>query len=139
MKWSFLGGASSVTGSRHLLELPDARILFDCGLFQGTRKEAEEANRTLGFLPASVDAMVLSHAHVDHCGNIPSMTRQGYRNPIHMTSATADLLPIMLRDSAHIQEADAAYLNQKTSRRGMPKVVPLYTMADAEAAISRLL
>ena len=135
MKWSFLGGTSSVTGSRHLLDLPGARILFDCGLFQGTRKEAEEANKTLGFNPATVDAMVLSHAHVDHCGNIPSMTRQGYRNPIHMTSATADLLPIMLRDSAHIQEADAAYLNQKTSRRGMPKVSPLYTMADAEAAI----
>jgi metallo-beta-lactamase family protein len=135
MKWSFLGGTSSVTGSRHLLDLPGARILFDCGLFQGTRKEAEEANKTLGFDPATVDAMVLSHAHVDHCGNIPSMTRQGYRNPIHMTSATADLLPIMLRDSAHIQEADAAYLNQKTSRRGMPKVSPLYTMADAEAAI----
>ena len=136
--WHFLGGASAVTGSRHLLELPESRLLFDCGLVQGARQEAEEANKTLGFDPLAVDAMVLSHAHIDHCGNIPSMTRQGYRGPIHVTKATGDLVPIMLRDSAHIQEADAAYLNQKTSRRGMPKVEPLYTIDDAEAAIPLL-
>lgn len=135
IQWSFIGGASEVTGSRHLLDLGDAKLLFDCGLYQGTRQVAEEFNSSLGFDPAEVDAMVLSHAHIDHCGNIPSMTRHGWRGPIHMTKATADLFPIMLRDSAHIQEADAAYLNQKTSRRGMPKVQPLYTMKDAEAAI----
>ncbi len=135
MKWHFLGGADTVTGSRHLLELDGARILFDCGLFQGRRKEANDFNRHLEFNPLAVDAMVLSHAHVDHCGNVPTLARNGYRNPIHATSATCDLLPIMLRDSAHIQEADAAYLNQKTNRRGLPPVVPLYTLADAEAAL----
>lgn len=120
MKWHFLGGANQVTGSKHLLVTDQARILFDCGLFQGRRKESEDINRNLGFNPAGVDAMVLSHAHIDHCGNIPTLARNGYRNPIHTTTATADLLPIMLRDSARIQEADAAYLNQKTNRRGLP-------------------
>ena len=135
MKWHFLGGANQVTGSKHLLVTDQARILFDCGLFQGRRKESEDINRNLGFNPAGVDAMVLSHAHIDHCGNIPTLARNGYRNPIHTTTATADLLPIMLRDSARIQEADAAYLNQKTNRRGLPPIIPLYTVEDAEAAI----
>ena len=135
MKWHFLGGADQVTGSKHLLEFDDARILFDCGMFQGRRKEANEINKTLGFDPAEIDAMVLSHAHIDHCGNIPTLVQKGYPKAIHATSATADLLPIMLRDSAHIQEADAAYLNQKTNRRGQPPVVPLYTLADVEASL----
>ncbi len=135
MRWHFLGGADTVTGSKHLLEFDDSRILFDCGMFQGRRKEAAEFNRTLGFDPAAIDAMVLSHAHIDHCGNIPVLAKGGYAKAIHATSATADLLPIMLRDSAHIQEADAAYLNQKSNRRGQPPVVPLYTLADAEAAL----
>ncbi len=135
MKWHFLGGADTVTGSKHLLEFNAARILFDCGLFQGRRKESNEFNQTLGFNPASIDAMVLSHAHIDHCGNIPTLVKSGYRKSIHATAATADLLPIMLRDSAHIQEADAAYLNQKTNRRGLPPIVPLYTLADAEASL----
>lgn len=135
MKWHFLGGADTVTGSKHLLETDSARILFDCGLFQGRRAEANEINQTLGFDPATIDAMVLSHAHIDHCGNIPTLAKNGYRNPVHATSATVDLLPIMLRDSAHIHEADAAYLNQKSNRRGLPPIVPLYTLADAEAAL----
>ena len=135
MKWHFLGGADQVTGSKHLLEIDGARILFDCGLFQGRRKDAEEINRALGFDPAALDAMVLSHAHIDHCGNIPTLAKNGYRNAIHATSATADLLPIMLRDSAHIQEADAAYLNQKSNRRGLPPIKPLYTLADVEASL----
>ncbi len=135
MRWNFLGGADTVTGSKHLLEIDGARILFDCGLFQGRRKEANEINQTLGFNPTTVDAMVLSHAHIDHCGNIPTMAKNGYRNPIHATSATCDLLPIMLRDSAHIQESDAAYLNQKSNRRGLPPIVPLYKLADVEDAL----
>ena len=93
MKWHFLGGADTVTGSKHLLETDDARILFDCGLFQGRRKEANAMNLDLGFNPTMIDAMVLSHAHIDHCGNIPTLAKDGYRNPIHATSATADLLP----------------------------------------------
>ena len=135
MKWHFLGGADQVTGSKHLLEFDDARILFDCGMFQGRRKEANEINKTLGFDPAEIDAMVLSHAHVDHCGNIPTLVQKGYPKAIHATSATVDLLPIMLRDSAHIQEADAAYLNQKTNRRGLPPIIPLYTLKDAESSL----
>ena len=138
MKWHFLGGADQVTGSKHLLEFDDARILFDCGMFQGRRKEANEINKTLGFDPAEIDAMVLSHAHIDHCGNIPTLVQKGYKKAVHATSATADLLPIMLRDSAHIQEADAVYLNQKTNRRGQPPVVPLYTLADVEASLKLL-
>ena len=135
MKWHFLGGADTVTGSKHILDTGSARILFDCGLFQGRRKEAEQFNRTLGFDPASIDAMVLSHAHIDHCGNIPTLAKNGYRNPVHATTATAALLPIMLHDAARIQEADAAYLNQKTNRRGLPPIVPLYTTEDADAAL----
>lgn len=135
MKWHFLGGASQVTGSKHLLEIGNNQILFDCGLFQGRRKEANEINRTLGCNPDHLSAMVLSHAHIDHCGNIPTLARLGYRGPIHTTSATADLLPIMLRDSARIHEADAAYLNQKTNRRHLPPIEPLYTVQDAENAI----
>ncbi len=135
MKWHFLGGTSTVTGSKHILETDTTRLLFDCGLFQGRRKEANEINRTLGFDPAEIDAMVLSHAHIDHCGNIPTLAKNGYRNPIHTTTATAELLPIMLRDSARIHEADAAYLNQKTNRRGLPPIVPLYTVEDAEEAL----
>ena len=138
MKWHFLGGADTVTGSKHVLDTGSARILFDCGLFQGRRKEANEFNRNLGFDPSTIDAMVLSHAHVDHCGNIPTLAKLGYKNPIHATSATAALLPIMLHDAARIQEADAAYLNQKTSRRGMPKIVPLYTVEDADASLKLL-
>jgi metallo-beta-lactamase family protein len=135
MKWHFLGGTSTVTGSKHLLETGQAKLLFDCGLFQGRRKEANEINRTLGFDPAQIDAMVLSHAHIDHCGNIPTLAKNGYRNPIHATTATAHLLPIMLRDSARIHEGDAAYLNQKSNRRGLPPIVPLYTVEDAEEAL----
>ena len=133
MKWSFLGGASEVTGSKHLLDLGMARILFDCGLYQGPRQQAEKLNRNLGFPAGTVDAVVVSHAHIDHCGALPLLVKEGYQGPIHATSATSDLLPVMLRDAANIQEADAAYLNQKTNRKGMPPVVPLYTTADAEA------
>lgn len=134
MKWSFLGGASEVTGSKHLLEMDGGRILFDCGMYQGKRKEADRINRQLGVTAGTVDAVVVSHAHIDHCGCIPLMTREGYQGPIYATSATADLLPVMLRDSANIQESDAAYLNQKTNRKGLPPVIPLYTMEDAETS-----
>ncbi len=136
MKWHFLGGTNQVTGSKHVLETEATRLLFDCGLFQGRRKEANEINRNLGFDPADIAAMALSHAHIDHCGNIPTLAKNGYRNPIHTTIATADLLPIMLRDSARIHEGDAAYLNQKTNRRGLPPIVPLYTLEDAEEALT---
>lgn len=135
MKLTFDGGTDTVTGSMHWIEAGGRRILRDCGLFQGRRAESFERNRSFRFPPESADALVLSHAHIDHCGNIPSLSRAGFRGPVHATSATCDLCGIMLRDAAFIQEQDAAYLNQKTSRRGMPPVEPLYTMADAETAL----
>jgi metallo-beta-lactamase family protein len=135
MKIHFLGGVETVTGSQHLVEAGGLRILRDCGLYQGRRKESREVNSRFPFDVGSLDAVVLSHAHIDHCGNIPSLARAGYRGPIHATTATAALCEIMLRDSAHIQEQDAAYLNQKTNRKGLEPVVPLYTLNDAEDAI----
>lgn len=131
MKWHFLGGANQVTGSKHLLEIDGARILFDCGLFQGRRKEAAEINLNLGFNPATVDAMVLSHAHIDHCGNLPRLYAQGFRGPVFSTDATADISELMLRDSARVQVEDAKYLTRKL-KRGHPPVQPLYDEGDVD-------
>ncbi len=135
MRLQFLGGVDTVTGTQHLVESNGARVLRDCGLYQGRRAESREINSRLPFDPKSLDSVVLSHAHIDHCGNLPSLARAGFRGPIHATTATAALCGVMLRDSAHIQEQDAAYLNQKTSRKGEEPVVPLYTLRDAEAAL----
>jgi metallo-beta-lactamase family protein len=135
MRIQFLGGVDMVTGTQHLVESGGVRILRDCGLFQGRRKEAREINSRLPFDPKIVNAVVLSHAHIDHCGNLPSLAREGFRGPIHATTATTALCGVMLRDSAHIQEQDAAYLNQKTNRQGEEPIVPLYTLRDAEAAL----
>ncbi len=135
MKWHLLGGVDTVTGSQHLIEVNGKRFLRDCGLFQGRRSEAREINRRFSFDPKSLDAVVLSHAHIDHCGNIPSLVRNGFEGPIHATGATAALCDVMLHDAAHIQEQDAAYLNQKTGRENEPPVEPLYTTADADRAM----
>ena len=131
MKIQFLGAAQTVTGSMHLLTINGYRILLDCGLYQGRRKESFERNRHLPFDPTGVDAMILSHAHIDHSGNIPSLVRNGYRGNIYATFATRDLCSAMLRDAAYIQEHDAAYLNRKRAKTGKPPVEPLYKMADA--------
>jgi metallo-beta-lactamase family protein len=136
MRIQFLGGVETVTGSQHLLEVGGQRVLRDCGLFQGRRDEAREINTRMQCPPATLNAVVLSHAHIDHCGNLPSLARAGYTGPIHATTATVELAGVMLRDAARIQEQDAAYLNQKTNRKGLPAVEPLYTSADAEAAIA---
>ena len=135
MKLHFLGGVETVTGSQHLVEVDGTMVLRDCGLYQGRRKESREINSRFPFDVSRLDAVVISHAHIDHCGNAPSLARDGYRGPIHATTATAALCEIMLRDAAHIQEQDAAYLNQKTNRKGLDPVVPLYTVNDAEDAI----
>ena len=137
MQIRFLGGAETVPGSQHMLEVGGRRLLRDCGLYQGRREESDKINRNLPFDAASVDAALLSHAHVDHCGNLPTLVARGYAGPIHATRATCDITGIMLRDAARIQEQDAAYLNQKTNRKGLPPVVPLYTVADAERAVER--
>ena len=133
-----MGGADTVTGSQHIIEVNGHRVLRDCGLYQGRRKSADDLNRTLPFDPATLHNTILSHAHMDHCGNLPSLVAKGYRGRIHATEATAAITGIMLRDSARIQEQDAAYLNQKTNRQGLEPVVPLYTMAEAERALEQV-
>jgi len=135
MKLTFHGAAQTVTGSRHLLSLNGHQLLLDCGLFQGPRKETYERNLEFGFAAGAVDAVVLSHAHLDHCGNLPNLVKQGFAGRIHATPATTHISDLLLRDAAHIQESDAAYLNRKRAGTGEPPVVPLYTMADAAAAV----
>ena len=135
MKLQFHGAARTVTGSMHLLTINGSRILLDCGLFQGRRKESFERNRNLPFDAASIDALVLSHAHIDHSGNIPSLAKNGFRGNVYATPATRDLCSAMLRDSGHIQEEDVFYLNKKRARQGLPPVDPLYTQEDAARSL----
>jgi len=138
MRLTFLGGARTVTGSMHLLTLRSEKILLECGLFQGHRKEAEQKNRHLPFDPQSIDALVLSHAHIDHSGNIPTLVKRGFDGPIYSTVASLDLASLMLRDSAYLHEKDVEYVNKKhlrqgesPSQRGGPLVEPLYRIEDA--------
>ena len=132
MKIRFHGAAQTVTGSQHLLEINGSRILLDCGLFQGRRSETYERNQNHPFDPAKIDAVILSHAHIDHSGNLPHLVKDGFGGPIFATKATADLTDIMLRDSGHIQESDATFVNKKRAKRGEPPIEPLYTLEDAE-------
>ena len=131
----FFGATRTTTGSMFLLELNGQRLLFECGLFQGKRGESIERNRHFPFDPKQLDAVVLSHAHIDHCGNLPNLCRQGYAGNIYCTFATRDLAAIMLEDSAEIQRADAEYVSKKRARTGLPPVEPLYTAGDAEQAV----
>ncbi len=132
MRIHIFGAARTVTGSQYLLEVNGSRLLLECGLFQGRRADTYERNRTFSFDPRKLDAMILSHAHVDHCGNLPNLVKHDYSGPIFATAGTADLTDITVRDSAHIQESDTEYLNKKRKRQGLPLVEPLYTVADAE-------
>ncbi|MBI3537810.1 MAG: MBL fold metallo-hydrolase [Chloroflexi bacterium] len=138
MRLTFHGAARTVTGSMHLLETNQHRVMLDCGLFQGHRAEAAQRNANPPVDPKTIDTAILSHAHIDHCGNLPTYIKRGFAGDVNCTSATRDLAMLMLRDSARIQEQDAQYLNQKTSRAGMPPVEPLYTSADAERALQHL-
>jgi metallo-beta-lactamase family protein len=131
VKIQFNGAAQTVTGSQHLLEINGHRVLLDCGLFQGHRKDFYERNQNFDFDPASIECVLLSHAHIDHSGNLPNLVKMGFKGPIYSTPPTAALGEIMLRDSAHIQEADAEYATKKNSRRGEEPVEPLYTTEDA--------
>lgn len=131
MKIHFLGAAQTVTGSEHLLEINGKMLLLECGLFQGRRQEAYERNKTFDFKPRQLDAVILSHAHIDHSGNLPNLVKQGFRGKIFATHATAHLSNIMLIDSGHIQESDAAFVNKKRAKSGEPPVEPLYTQEDA--------
>jgi metallo-beta-lactamase family protein len=130
----FWGAAHTVTGSMHLLDTGSHRLLLDCGLFQGRRDEAQKRNTSFPIDPAKVEAVILSHAHLDHCGNLPGLVRRGFCGPIYCTPATRDLAAVMLGDSAKIQEEDAAYLN-KNRQPGQPPIQPLYTREDVTNTI----
>ena len=126
-----------MTGSRHLLEAEGLRLLLDCGLFQGHRKEAISKNRDLPFDPASLDAVLLSHAHVDHCGTLPLLVKRGFTGLIYCTEATLEIAAIMLRDSARLQESDAQFFNKIRAREGSKETIePLYTEADVDACLA---
>ena len=149
MKIKFLGATKSVTGSMHILECGGKKVLIDCGLFQGRREESNYRNKNFPFDPKSIERVVLSHAHIDHSGNLPNLVKNGYQNGIYSTFATRDLCVVMLKDSAHIQEKDAEYLNKKKNRpfdfaqggelvepQGLPPIEPLYDMNDVEKSLS---
>ncbi len=139
MKFQFWGAAKEVTGSRHLIEVNGKRILLDCGMFQGNRKEAEAKNKDFGFDPKTIDAVILSHAHIDHSGGLPLLVKQGFKGPIYSTFATRDLCNYMLMDSAYIQEKDAEYINKKRMKNPDFKqedlITPLYGVEDAKQTL----
>lgn len=137
MQLTFYGATRSVTGSLHFLEVNGHRIILDCGLFQGQRAETYERNLNFPFDPATVDAVLLSHAHIDHSGNLPNLTKQGFTGTIWCTPATRDLCASMLQDSGHIQEKDVEFVNKKRARAGEPPVAPLYTRNDAVATLEQ--
>lgn len=133
----FHGAAGEVTGSCHEVEAAGHRLLLDCGLIQGGREDEARNRAPFGFDPAAIDAVVLSHAHIDHCGRLPLLVRRGFRGPIHCTAATADLLRIMLEDSARLAEADAERENRRRPAHA-PPAQPLYDLDDVEATLERL-
>ena len=135
MKLTFFGAAHAVTGSCHCLEVNGKKILIDCGLQQGRDEHNDNA---LDFAPNYIDYVLITHAHIDHSGRIPLLVKEGFNGGIFATRLTAQLLNIMLRDSAHIQESDAQWQNQKGKRAGRPEVEPLYTLMDAEAALQMI-
>jgi len=134
---TFWGAAGTVTGSMHLVEAGGQRFLLDCGFFQGRRAESRERNATFPFRPKSIDFVLLSHAHIDHCGNLPNLVSQGFTGPIYCTPATRGLTAVMLGDAAKVQEEDANYLNRQREK-GEPKVEPLYDGRDVYQTLLKL-
>jgi metallo-beta-lactamase family protein len=136
MKLKFCGAAGTTTGSQHLLEVNGKRILLDCGLYQGSRKLAYDVNCKFPYFePKSIDVVILSHAHIDHSGNLPNLTSHGFAGNIYATHATRDLCQIMLADSARIQQGDIEWLNKHRKREGLEPAVPLYSEQDAERCL----
>jgi metallo-beta-lactamase family protein len=134
MQIQFLGATRTTTGSQYLLDVNGQRILLECGLFQGRRSDTMERNRNFKFDPSKIDCAILSHAHIDHCGNFPNLCKQGFRGNIYCTFATRDLASIMLADSAKIQQSDAQFVSKQRAKKGQSAVEPLYSMEDAEIA-----
>jgi metallo-beta-lactamase family protein len=137
MKLTFFGATRTVTGSKYLLQANGQNILIECGMYQGHRAEWIERNSHLPFDSSKIDAMLLSHAHIDHSGIIPVLGRSGFHGKIFCTDATADLCGVMLMDSAHIQEQDAAFITMRNEKKGLPPVEPLYTRRDTEAVLGQ--
>jgi|CXWL01.1.fsa_nt_gi metallo-beta-lactamase family protein len=132
------GAAGEVTGSKHLLETPQgSRILLDCGLFQGRRQEAARKNCSFGFNPGSIDAVVLSHAHIDHSGLLPKLAKEGFKGPIYATEGTCELADPMLRDSGHIQEEDEEFIKRHRIKTSLDCQLPIYTEEDAVAVLKQ--
>lgn len=133
MEIKFIGAAQTVTGSKHLITTSKGfKLLLDCGLFQGRGKDNDTLNRHFSFEPSSINALILSHAHIDHSGNIPNLVKQGFAGKIYCTRATYSLCRIMLIDSAHIHENDIIYINKKRKKAGLEQLKPLYTTKDVE-------
>ena len=134
----FWGAARTVTGSMHLLHVGNKQILLDCGMYQGHRDEAFQRNSTFPFDPRTIDAVVLSHAHIDHSGNLPGLVHHGFTGKIFCTAATASLCAVMLKDSAYIQQKDTEFVNKRHKKKGLPPVQPLYAQEDVDATIALL-
>ena len=133
---TFWGAARTVTGSMHLVEVGKQKFLLDCGFYQGKRAEAWARNKDFPFSPSDIDAVVLSHAHIDHCGNLPNLVRRGFKGPIHCTPATRDLIAVMLADSAKIQEEDAGHLNRHR-RPDEPPIEALYDLREVRRTMKQ--
>jgi len=135
----FIGAAQTVTGSQYLLYINGKKILLDCGLYHGKRKEAFEINRTFKYSPSEIDVLLLSHAHIDHSGKVPGMVKNGFNGPIYTTAATVDLCQIMLRDSAHLQERDIYVVNKIRKKQHKNPFEPLYDFNDVEKAMDQFI
>ena len=135
MKIQFCGAARTVTGSQFIISANDTSILLDCGMFQGRRKETYDKNKNFPFNPASLNSLILSHAHIDHSGNIPNLVKKGFTGPIYATKPTVDLCKIMLKDSAYLQQKDVEWVNKIRARKNESLVDPLYTIEDVEASL----
>ncbi len=139
MKLTFHGAVRTVTGSQHLISVNGKKILLDCGLYQGSRKKSRERNQNLPFDAREVDVLILSHAHIDHSGNVPNLVKSGFKGDIICTYATRDLCTIMLRDSAKIQKYDIEYINKKRKKQKLPPIEPIYTAADVLASLKQFI
>src|SRR5689334_11956665 len=138
MKIKFCGAARTVTGTCHLIELNDGyKILLDCGLFQGRQAYVDEWNSKFLFNAAEINALILSHAHIDHCGRLPKLVKEGFKGTIYCTSATKDLCKIMLADTAHIQEKDNEWHNKHRKKKGEKPIPPLYKVTDVPPVLTQ--
>lgn len=135
MKVTFCGAARDVTGSQFLFSIDGKQLLVDCGMYQGRRSEAYERNENFQFDPSTVDAVLLTHAHMDHAGNLPTLVRKGFKGKIHATAPTAELSKILLKDSAYLQEREIHWVNKIRERQGEPPAHALYSVAEAEACM----